>query len=143
MLTGSSNIVHSHHILTSTLGDVAERLAQGSVAALFDVDNTLLPGEACEVRFFRFLWRRGLVGWGELSRSVAWLAGHVPPFSLHSLRERKVYLAGKCPEDIASHAREFCQAEMIGTLSLQGRTRLDEHRRAGHQLILVTGAPDF
>jgi HAD superfamily hydrolase (TIGR01490 family) len=143
MLTGSSNIVHSHHIPTSTLGDVAEQRAQGSVAALFDVDNTLLPGEACEVRFFRFLWRRGLVGWDELSRSVAWLAGHVPPFSLHSLRERKVYLAGKGPEDIESHAREFCQAEMIGTLSLQGRTRLDEHRQAGHQLILVTGAPDF
>ena len=29
------------------------------VAALFDVDNTLLPGQASEVRFFRYLWRRG------------------------------------------------------------------------------------
>ncbi len=74
---------------------------------------------------------------------MAWLAGHMPPFSLHSLREQKVYLAGKCPTDIESYAREFCQAEMIGKLSLQGRTRLDEHRQAGHQLILVTGAPDF
>lgn len=61
------------------LDDVVERRAQGAVAALFDVDNTLLPGEACEVGFFRFLWRRGLVGWGELTRSAAWLAGHVPP----------------------------------------------------------------
>lgn len=135
--------MQSHQILTSTLDDVAERRAQGSVAALFDVDNTLLPGEASEIRFFRFLWRRGLVGWGELSRTIAWLAGHVPPFSLHSLRERKVYLTGKRPADIESYAREFCQAEMISRLSLQGRTKLDAHRRAGHQLILVTGAPDF
>jgi HAD superfamily hydrolase (TIGR01490 family) len=135
--------VQSHQILISTLDDVAEERVEGSVAALFDVDNTLLPGEASEVRFFRFLWRRGLVGWGELSRSAAWLAGHVPPFSLHSLRERKVYLAGKCPTDIQSYAREFCRAEMIGKVSLQGRRRLDEHRQAGHQLILVTGAPDF
>ena len=142
-LTGSSNVVQSHQILTSTLDDVAERRAQGAVAALFDVDNTLLPGEASEIRFFRFLWRRGVVGWSELSRTVAWLARHVPPFSLHSLRERKVYLAGKCLADIESYAREFCQAEMIGKVSLQGRTRLDEHRQAGHQLILVTGAPDF
>jgi HAD superfamily hydrolase (TIGR01490 family) len=136
--------VQSHHILTSTLfDDVAERRTQESVAALFDVDNTLLPGEASEIGFFRFLWRRGLVGWGELTRSAAWLAGHIPPFSLHALRERKVYLTGKRPADIESYAQEFCQAEMIGKLSLQGRARLDAHRQAGHQLILVTGAPDF
>jgi HAD superfamily hydrolase (TIGR01490 family) len=143
MLTGSSNVVQSHPSLTPALNDVVGRVAQGSVAALFDVDNTLLPGEASEVQFFRFLWRRGLVGWNELSRSVAWLARHVPPFSLHSLREQKVYLAGKCPADIESYAREFCLAEMIDKVSLQGRARLETHRQAGHQLILVTGAPDF
>lgn len=143
ILTGSSNVVQSHQILTSTRSPVAERRAQGAVAALFDVDNTLLPGEASEIRFFRFLWRRGLVGWGELSRTVAWLAGHVPPFSCHSLRERKVYLTGKRPVDIAAAAREFCRTDMIGGLSPQGRAKLDEHRQAGHQLILVTGAPDF
>jgi len=143
MLTGSSNIVQNHCSPTSTLDDVAERRAQGTVAALFDVDNTLLPGEASEVLFFGFLWRRGLVGWGELRRSAAWLTRHIPPFSLHSLRERKVYLTGKCPADIESRAREFCQAKMIGRLSVQGRAKLDEHRQAGHHLILVTGAPDF
>jgi HAD superfamily hydrolase (TIGR01490 family) len=144
MLTGSSNAVLNQHILTSTLlEDVAERQGQGSVAALFDVDNTLLPGEASEIGFFRFLWRRSLVGWGELARSAAWLAGHVPPFSLHSLRERKVYLTGKRSGDIESYAREFCQVEMIGKLSVQARARLDAHRQAGHQLILVTGAPEF
>ena len=143
MLTGSPNVVQSLHSLTSAVNDVVERRAQGSVAALFDVDNTLLPGEASEVRFFRFLWRRGLVGWSELSRSVAWLAGHMPPFSLHPLRERKVYLTDKRPADIESCAREFCQTEMIREVSLQGRAKLDAHRQAGHQLILVTGAPDF
>jgi HAD superfamily hydrolase (TIGR01490 family) len=136
--------VQSYHTRTVTLlDDVAERPAQGSVAALFDVDNTLLPGEASEIGFFRFLWQRGLVGWGELCRSAAWLARHVPPFSLHSLRERKIYLAGKRSADIESYAREFCQTEMIGKLSLQARARLDAHRQAGHHLILVTGAPDF
>jgi HAD superfamily hydrolase (TIGR01490 family) len=143
MLTGSSNVVQSLHSLTSAVDAGVERRAEGSVAALFDVDNTLLPGEASEVRFFRFLWRRGLVGWSELSRSVAWLAGHMPPFSLHSLRERKVYLTDKRPADIESYAREFCRTEMIGGVSLQGRAKLDAHRQAGHQLILVTGAPVF
>ena len=143
MLTESSNIVQSLHSPTSTLSDVVERRADGSIAALFDVDNTLLPGEASEIRFFRFLWRRGLVGWSELARSAAWLVGHIPPFSLHSLRERKLYLTGKRPADIESYAQEFCQAEMIGKVSVQGRMKLDGHRQAGHQVILVTGAPDF
>jgi HAD superfamily hydrolase (TIGR01490 family) len=143
ILTGFSNVVQSHHSLTSALKDVVEQPTQGSIAALFDVDNTLLPGEASEIRFFRFLWRRGLVGWSELSRSAAWLVGHMPPFSLHPLRERKVYLTGKRAADIESYAREFCQTEMIAKLSAQGRARIDAHRQAGHQLILVTGAPDF
>ncbi len=143
MFTGTSNTVHSLHGLTPTLDEVGERRTQGSIAALFDVDNTLLPGEASEVRFFRFLWRRDLVGWGELCRSAAWLVGHVPPFSLHSLRERKIYLTGKRPADIESYAREFCQTEMIDKVSAQGRASLEVHRQAGHQLILVTGAPDF
>jgi HAD superfamily hydrolase (TIGR01490 family) len=143
MLTGTSNTAHSLNSLTPTLDEVGKRRTQGPIAALFDVDNTLLPGEASEVRFFRFLWRRGLVGWGELSRSAAWLAGHVPPFSLHSLRERKIYLAGKRPADIESYAREFCQTEMIDKVAPQGRASLEAHRQAGHQLILVTGAPDF
>ena len=143
MLTGTSNTVHSLHRLTPTLDEASEQRTEGSIAALFDVDNTLLPGEASEVRFFRFLWRRDLVGWGELCRSAAWLAGHVPPFSLHSLRERKIYLAGKRPADIESYAREFCQTEMIDKVSPQGRASLEAHRQAGHQLILVTGAPDF
>ena len=143
MLTESSNVVQSLHNIASTLDDAVERRAQGSIAALFDVDNTLLPGEASEVRFFRFLWRRGLVGWSELTRSAVWLARHMPPLSLHSLRERKVYLAGKLSSDIESHAQEFCREEMIGRVSLQGRAKLDAHRQAGHQLILVTGAPDF
>lgn len=143
ILTGFLNAVQSHHILSPNLEDTAEQRPPGSIAALFDVDNTLLPGMASEVRFFHFLWRRRLVGWGELSRSAAWLAGQMPPFSLHPLRERKVYLAGKCPADIESYAREFCQTEMIGSLSRQGLAKLAEHRLAGHQLILVTGAPIF
>jgi HAD superfamily hydrolase (TIGR01490 family) len=125
------------------LDDVDDRRAQGAVAALFDVDNTLLPGEASEIRFFRFLWQRGLVGWGELIRSVAWLARHMPPFSLHPLRERKIYLEGKHCADIESLAREFCLTHMIGRLAAEGRARLESHLQAGHQVILVTGAPDF
>lgn len=113
------------------------------VAAFFDLDNTLLPGEPSEVSFSRYLWRRKIVGWRELSQSVSWLLRHVPPISLQSLRERKLYLAGKRPAVIEPLAAKFCRAELIPRLSRDGVARLDEHRRAGHQVVLVTGSLDF
>ncbi len=116
---------------------------QTAIAALFDVDNTMLPGQASEVRFFRFLWRRGLVGWREVWDSAEWLLRQAPSISLHPLRERKLYLAGKVVADIESFAEEFCRAEIVPYLSTQALSRMDEHRRAGHHIVLVTGSLEF
>jgi len=135
--------MQGYHDLHPSLVRAATSLSPASLAALFDVDNTLVPGEACEVRFFRYLWRRGLVGWRELRRSVSWLVQHVPPVSIHCLRERKIYLEGKDPAVIEACAREFFQREMVALLSAKGRERLEAHRQSGHQLILISGAPDF
>jgi HAD superfamily hydrolase (TIGR01490 family) len=135
--------MQGYHDLHPSLVRAATSASSASLAALFDVDNTLIPGEACEVRFFRYLWRRGLVGWLELQRSVIWLIRHASDLSIHPLRERKVYLEGKNPAVIETCAREFFHHEMIGLLSAKGRDRLEAHRQSGHQLILVSGAPDF
>lgn len=116
---------------------------QTDIAAIFDVDNTLLPGQASEVRFFRFLWKRGLVGWREIRESAGWALRRMPPLSLQPLRERKLYLAGKDAGDVESLAEEFCKGEIFPRLARQGLTRMDEHRRAGHHLVLVTGSLDF
>jgi HAD superfamily hydrolase (TIGR01490 family) len=59
------------------------------------------------------------------------------------LRERKLYLVGKWSSEIERLAEEFSHSEMITRVSPQGLERLEHHRQAGHQIILVTGAPDF
>jgi HAD superfamily hydrolase (TIGR01490 family) len=119
------------------------RRSNSPVAAFFDVDNTLLPGEASEVRFFRWLWQRGVVGWREVSASVAWLLRHGPSLSLHPLRERKLYLAGKPAQVIEPLGGEFCRAQLCPHLSSAARRKVDEHRDAGHAIILITGSLDF
>lgn len=113
------------------------------VAAIFDVDNTLLPGEASEMRFFRSLWRRGVVGWPEVRASARWLLGRVPPLSLQPLRERKLYLAGKPAQVIELLGEEFCREELCPVVAADGMSRMDVHRRAGHVIILITGSLDF
>lgn len=113
------------------------------VGAFFDVDNTLVPGLAIEVRFFRHLLQRGLVGVGEAVRSLWFLLRHMPPISLHALRERKLYLAGKQPSAIEPLAEEFVRTEICPRLSADGLAAIEAHRRAGHCLVLLTGSLDF
>lgn len=113
------------------------------VAAFFDIDNTLLPGEASEVRFFRSLWRRGVIGWPELRASVWWLFRHAPRLSLQPLRERKLYLAGKPTQVIEPMAEEFSREELCPLVAADGMRKMEEHRQAGHIIVLVTGSLDF
>jgi len=143
LLADQSNTMHGYHDLHPSLIRAAATVSPASLAALFDVDNTLIPGEACEMRFFRYLWRRGLVGWRELRRSLVWLVRQGPSVSIHPLRERKVYLEEKDLSVIEACAREFFHDEMLRAVSRQGRERLEAHRQSGHQLILISGAPDF
>lgn len=114
-----------------------------TVGAFFDLDNTLIPGSAIEVLFFRHLWKKRLVGAAEASRSLRYLLQHIPPLSLHPLRERKLYLTGKRPSVIEPLAREFVQAAILPRLSAEGVKTLEEHRRAGHHVVLLTGSLDF
>lgn len=131
-------------LLTSATTPPAASLPAGTrVAAFFDVDNTLLPGEASEVRFFKFIRAQGLVSWREILSSAWWLVRHLPAVSLQPLRERKLYLAGKSARTIDTLGREFCRSTLIPSLSPIAVKQLDEHRRAGHAIVLVTGSLDF
>ena len=74
---------------------------------------------------------------------MSWLVTQGRSVSIHPLRERKIYLEGKNSALIESCARDFFQREMVRNISPKGRDRLEAHRQSGHQLILVSGAPDF
>ena len=113
------------------------------LGAFFDVDNTLIPGVAIEVKFFYYLFQRRLVGLRESMHSVWHLLRHMPPISLHPLRERKLYLAGKYPAAIEPLAEEFVHAQIVPRISQDGLAVLRTHQQAGHHVVLVTGSLDF
>jgi HAD superfamily hydrolase (TIGR01490 family) len=113
------------------------------LGAFFDVDNTLIPGVAIEVKFFRYLFQRGLVGLSEGMHSVWHLLRHIPPISLHPLRERKLYLAGKHPAAIEPLAEEFVRSQIVPRISQDGLAVLRTHQQAGHHVVLITGSLDF
>lgn len=113
------------------------------IGAFFDVDNTLIPGAAIEVRFFRFLWRQRVVGLREARQSVWHLLRRMPPVSLQALRERKLYLAGKHAVTIESLAEAFVRNIICPGLSAKGLATIRRHREAGHRLVFITGSMDF
>jgi len=122
---------------------VQEAGAPHQVGAFFDVDNTLVPGPAIELRFFHHLRRRGLVGSREAARSLWHLVRHLPPWSVQPLRERKLYLEGKHPSAIEPLAEGFIQSEILPRLSQDGVAALEAHQRAGHFVVFLTGSLDF
>jgi HAD superfamily hydrolase (TIGR01490 family) len=129
--------------MTANQFDTSRRPASSKIAAFFDVDNTLVPGTAIEVRFFQHLRRLGIAGWADAARSLWYLLQHVPPVSLHPLRERKLYLEGKRPETIEPLADAFIQRDIRPLVSRAAVARLEEHQRSGHHAIFITGCPEF
>ncbi len=128
--------------MTRITSPTKRRLASG-VAAFFDVDNTLLPGLASEVRFFQWLWRRGVVGWPEMRASLGHWMRQGPSLSLQPLRERKLYLAGKPAQVIEPLGEEFCRERLCPSVSPAAMRKIEDHRRAGHLIVLLTGSLDF
>ncbi len=113
------------------------------IAAFFDLDNTIVPGPAIEHRYFRLLWRQGLVGPRDLVRSAAVLLRNIPPFSFDPLRRFKAYLADKPIAAVEASTQNFFWEHVCPRISEQARLAIEEHRAQGHRLVLLTGSPEF
>ncbi len=113
-------------------------------AAIFDVDGTLLTGpHSSEALFFRHLVRTGAIGVRQAVAAGWFLLVHGPRHGRHALRKNKAYLAGLALDDVAARAREFADRQLGPLLDRVVLQRLDEHRRAGDLILLLTGTPDF
>jgi HAD superfamily hydrolase (TIGR01490 family) len=112
------------------------------IAAIFDVDGTLVAGATLERIFIGFLWRRGDLGWLDLLR---WIGGTAEAFAAgrSPLKANKTYLRGKDAARIRRLARECFETEIEPRLSQQAINRLRWHQSAGHFVILLSGTLDL
>lgn len=112
------------------------------IAAVFDVDGTLIMGRSLEARFIKFLWRYGELSARDLARlgAGAWraaAAGRSP------IRANKAYLRGKSVERLRLLARDCFEQEIQHHLLPPALFRLHWHQEAGHTVILLSGALDL
>ncbi len=112
------------------------------IAAIFDVDGTLIAGNSMERSFIRFLWRRGELKWTEFLRFFdgaleSFFAGRSP------ISDNKAYLRGKDAAHVRKLAREFFEEEVVSRLLPQATDRLRWHQNSGHFVILLSGTLDL
>jgi len=113
-------------------------------AALFDVDGTLLTGpHSSEALFIRHLLRRGAIGPRQAVAAGWFTLTNGLRYGRHVFRRNKAYLAGLALDDVAAIARDFADRDLSALIDRVLLRRMDEHRRGGDAILLLTGTPDF
>jgi len=112
------------------------------IAAIFDVDGTLIADATLERIFIKSLWRRGELNWREL---INWTGASAKAAitGRPRLKAIKAYLRGKDPARIRRLARECFESEIEPRLSPKAINRLRWHQSAGHFVILLSGTLDL
>ena len=114
------------------------------IAAFFDMDGTLLSSNVIET----YLWvrLRELDG-GERFAELGRIASKVPALVQAERRSRSDFLRGIYREyagarlaDLDAVADEHLADHILSRLSPDAVRRIREHRAAGHQTVLITGA---
>ena len=114
------------------------------VAAVFDVDRTLVPVTTTERIFIRYLLRKRVLGPGAVLRTVAFMARNVTKASpLEAIRRERAYLAGQPYEKMRRLAKACFESDIVPRLSKAGLEAVRAHKAQGHTVILLSGSLDF
>jgi len=113
------------------------------IAAIFDLDNTIIRGRSVERRFFYRLVRERRIGFREFSRMIGFIARNLYRLSPMILHAHKLYLTGKSVSEMERLAVQYVAEDAVPHISREALDHLERHRAAGHHLVVLTGCPDF
>jgi HAD superfamily hydrolase (TIGR01490 family) len=126
----------------------AKRVPESSVltlvAAVFDVDRTLVPVTTTERIFIRYLFRKHVIGFGAAARTAFFILRNLVRTSpFETIRRQRAYLAGLPYEKLRNLARECFQSDIRPRLSEAGLAAIRDHKVQGHIIVLLSGSLDF
>lgn len=112
--------------------------------AYFDLDGTLLTVNSGAL-WMRRERRLGRLSMGQYARGALWLLAY--RFSVINmdalLDQALVTIANLEEETVRAWTREWYHAEVAHRVAPGARQALDEHRRAGHRLVLLTSSSRY
>lgn len=133
--------------VTNTARTALERRAgRDDVLAVFDVDGTLVETNVVEYYFWMRLRDQPARDWPLFLARMARRAPHWLALERNSRAEfqRSFYreYAGLDAEEMRHLGREALEAVTLRRIYPAGIRRIREHKRAGHRVLLLTGAMD-
>ncbi|MER2600392.1 MAG: HAD family hydrolase [Caldilineales bacterium] len=114
------------------------------VAAFFDMDKTLLS-DSSVLLLARYMRSRGELSWSE----VRIILKDVLRYKLGQLdlpeatRRYVEKIAGHLEADRIAHSHQWFQDHLIHYVAAEGRRWIEEHRRNGHRVALITASPTY
>ncbi len=130
--------------------DIVENLGKSAatpplVAAVFDVDRTLVPVTTTERIFIRYLARRGVLHWNALWSTTKLVLKSLPqrvsPFE--AIRRERAYLAGQPYDKMRRMAQDCFETGIKQRISRAGVEAIKEHKAKGEMVVLLSGSLDF
>lgn len=113
------------------------------VAAVFDVDRTLIPVTTTERVFIRYLTRKKVIGPTVALRTVWYIVCALPVSPFESIRRHRAYLNGLDYGKTVKLARACFETDIKPRLSKAGLDALREHKERGEMVVLLSGSLDF
>jgi HAD superfamily hydrolase (TIGR01490 family) len=114
------------------------------VAAVFDVDRTLIPVTTTERIFIRYLFRKWALGPGAVFHTVLFILKNIRHTSpLETIRRQRAYLAGQHYDKMVQMAWRCFETDIKPRLSRVGLKAIEEHKKKGHSIVLLSGSIDF
>lgn len=112
------------------------------IAAIFDVDGTLLSGASMEVRFLQYLWRYGELQAKDLAHLFAGIFRTAAEGN-SIIRANKAYLQGKNLTHFRRLATDCFEQNIRHHLLPRAVARVRWHQQQGHCVVLVSGTLDL
>lgn len=113
------------------------------IAAVFDVDRTLLPDTTAERLFLRYLLRERVLGVRALAETLGFLALRGWPHPIRELRRHRPYLQGQLVPSMTELGQRCFEEVIRPRLAARGIERVRHHADAGHQTVLLSGSLPF
>lgn len=110
------------------------------IAAVFDVDRTLLPDTTAERLFLSYLIQERVIGLRALLETVRFTMVEGRSSPIRATRRNRPYFRGTSVEQINALGARCFEERIRPRLSRVGIERVRRHQQEGHQPVLLSGS---
>ncbi len=132
------------HEPNASITAAPQPIKDSGVAAVFDVDRTLVAQTTTERIFIRYLLRHGVINPLGVARTGLHILSRLPQSSpFDTVRHNRVFMRGIKAARAKELARLIFATHILPLVGPEAIRQVDWHHAQGHAVILLSGSLDF